>query len=210
MMPNQEVEKEEKESRWQWFLFIIVIPALFAAALAFVIMAIAGVDPVDAAKTYSRNIPIISQWIDVQKIEKKLEATIEKQNATIASQKKRIRHLENELSTKQQEVDQLKQTLERLQKQQSAPVQSAKTEVIQNKAMTMDDVVNMYKTMSEKNAAAILANMSESDVLTILSALDSGKAAAILEKMPPDQAAKYTSMLERRAEENQLVEGAAQ
>jgi flagellar motility protein MotE (MotC chaperone) len=97
-----------------------------------------------------------------------------------------------------------------LRKQQSAPAQSAQTEVIQNKVMTIDDVVNMYKTMSEKNAAAILSNMSESDVLTILSSLDSDKAAAILEKMPPDQAAKYTSMLARRAEENQAVEGAAQ
>ncbi|KYD07156.1 MotE family protein [Saccharococcus caldoxylosilyticus] len=204
MERNQEIEKE---SRLQWFLFIVVIPALFAITLAVVIMAIAGVNVMDAVKTYSNNIPVISQYIDVQKTQKKLGATIEKQNEMIAQQKKRIRSLENKLSAKQQEVDQLKQELEYLQQQQAKPF--AEEAAAEGETVTMEDVVNIYSTMSEKNAASILATMSESDVLTILSALDSDKAAAILEKMPLDQAAKYTSMLARRAEENQLAEGAA-
>jgi flagellar protein FlbB len=203
MERNQEIEKE---SRLQWFLLIIVIPALFAITLTVIIMTVAGVNVMDAVKTYTNNIPIISQYIDVQKMQKKLGATIEKQNEMIAKQKKQIRSLENQLSAKQQEVDQLKQELENLQ--QSKPF--AEETAAEDETVTVEDVANIYNTMSEKNAAAILTTMSESDVFTILSALDSDKAAAILEKMPPDQAAKYTSMLARRAEENQLAEGAAQ
>jgi flagellar protein FlbB len=202
MERNQEIEKE---SRLQWFLLIIVIPALFAITLTVVIMTVAGVNVMDAVKTYTNNIPIISQYIDVQKMQKKLGATIEKQNEMIAKQKKQIRSLENQLSAKQQEVDQLKQELEYLQ--QSKPF--AEETAAKDETVTVEDVASIYNTMSEKNAAAILTTMSESDVFTILSALDSDKAAAILEKMPPDQAAKYTSMLARRAEENQLAEGAA-
>jgi flagellar protein FlbB len=203
MERNQEIEKE---SRLQWFLLIIVIPALFAITLTVIIMTVAGVNVMDAVKTYTNNIPIISQYIDVQKMQKKLGATIEKQNEMIAKQKKQIRSLENQLSAKQQEVDQLKQELENLQ--QSKPF--AEETAAEDETVTVEDIANIYNTMSEKNAAAILTTMSESDVFTILSALDSDKAAAILEKMPPDQAAKYTSMLARRAEENQLAEGAAQ
>jgi flagellar protein FlbB len=220
MAQNQEMEREEKESKLQWFLFIIVIPSLFAAALAFVIMAIAGVNVLDTVKTFSKNIPIISQLVDVQKIQRKLGTTIEKQNEVIDQQKKQINELENELSAKQQEVDRLKKEVERLEEQLSL-MEANKEELPEDKAATMnttnnttnnttmEDIASMYETMSEKNAAMILTKMPESDVLTILSSLDSDKAAAILEKMSPDDAAKYTSMLAKRAEENPPVEEAA-
>jgi flagellar protein FlbB len=216
MAQHQEIEREEKESRLQWFLFIIVIPSLFAAALALVIMAIAGVNVLDAVKTHSKNIPIISQFIDVQKIQRKLGTTIEKQNEIIDRQKKKINDLENELSAKQQEVDRLKKEMERLEEQLSL-MEANKEELPEDQAATMnttnnttmEDIVRMYETMSEENAAMILTKMPESDVLTILSSLDSDKAAAILEKMSPDDAAKYTSMLAQRAAENPPVEEAA-
>jgi flagellar protein FlbB len=212
MAQNQEMEREEKESKLQWFLFIIVIPSLFAAALALVIMTIAGVNVLDTVKTFSKNIPIISQLVDVHKIQRKLETTIEKQNEVIDQQKKQINELENELSTKQQEVDRLKKEKEHLEEQLSL-MEANKEELPEDKTATMnttmEDIASMYETMSEKNAAMILTKMPESDVLTILSSLDSDKAAAILEKMPPDDAAKYTSMLAKRAEENPPVEEAA-
>jgi flagellar protein FlbB len=212
MAQNQEMEREEKESKLQWFLFIIVIPSLFAIALAFVIMAIAGVNVLDTVKTFSKNIPIISQLVDVHKIQRKLETTIEKQNEVIDQQKKQINELENELSAKQQEVDRLKKEVEHLEEQLSL-MEANKEELPEDNTATMnttmEDIASMYETMSEKNAAMILTKMPESDVLTILSSLDSDKAAAILEKMPPDDAAKYTSMLAKRAEENPPVEEAA-
>ncbi|WP_143415844.1 magnesium transporter MgtE [Geobacillus sp. E263] len=216
MAQNQEMEREEKESKLQWFLFIIVIPSLFAAALALVIMTIAGVNVLDTVKTFSKNIPIISQLVDVHKIQRKLETMIEKQNEVIEQQKKQINELENELSAKQQEVDRLKKEKEHLEEQLSL-MEANKEELPEDKTATMnttnnttmEDIASMYETMSEKNAAMILTKMPESDVLTILSSLDSDKAAAILEKMPPDDAAKYTSMLAKRAEENPPVEEAA-
>jgi flagellar protein FlbB len=212
MAQNQEMEREEKESKLQWFLFIIVIPSLFAAALALVIMTIAGVNVLDTVKTFSKNIPIISQLVDVHKIQRKLETTIEKQNEVIDQQKKQINELENELSAKQQEVDRLKKEVEHLEEQLSL-MEANKEELPEDNTATMnttmEDIASMYETMSEKNAAMILTKMPESDVLTILSSLDSDKAAAILEKMPPDDAAKYTSMLAKRAEENPPVEEAA-
>lgn len=212
MAENQEMEKEKKGSKLQWFLFIIVIPTLFAAALAFVIMAIAGINVFDAVKKHSKDIPVVSQYVDVQKAKsewkKEFGKTIEEKNKIIAKQQKEIKKLENELATKQQEVDDLKTEVDSLHEELSA-AETAGGANAQAPAPTMEDVARMYETMSEKNAAMILAKMPKSEVLAILSSLDSEKAAAILENMSPDDAAKYTSMLAQRAKENPPVEEAA-
>lgn len=210
MAEIQEMEKEEKGSRLQWFLFIIVIPTLFAAALALVIMAVAGINVFDAVK----KIPIVSQYIDVQEAKKEwkkeLEKTTEKKNEIIKKQQKEINKLKNELAAKQQEVDDLKTEVDSLRGELSAAETAGNAKAQANApTMTMENVARMYETMSEKNAAAILAKMPENEVLAILSSLNSDKAAAILENMSPDDAAKYTSMLAQRAKENPPVKEAA-
>jgi len=212
MAENQEMEREEKGSRLQWFLFIIVIPTLFAATLALVIMAIAGINVFDAVEKHSKDIPIVSQYIDAQEAKKEwkkeLEKTIEKKNEIIKKQQKEIKKLENELATKQQEVNDLQTEVNSLREELSA-AETAGEANAQAQTPTMEDVARMYETMSEKNAAMILAKMPEDEVLAILSSLNSDKAAAILENMSPDDAAKYTSMLAQRARENSSVEEAA-
>ncbi|REK55043.1 MAG: magnesium transporter MgtE [Geobacillus sp.] len=213
MAANQEMEREEKGSKLQWFLFIIVIPTLFATALALVIMEIAGINVLDTVKKHSKDIPIVSQYIDVQKAksewEKEAEKAIEQKNKVIAKQQKEIKKLENELATKQQEINDLTTEVNSLREELSAAETTAGEANAQAQTPTMKDVARMYETMSEKNAAMILAKMPESEALAILSLLDSDKAAAILEKMPPDNAAKYTSMLAQRAKENSPIEEAA-
>ena len=55
-----EEQEEKKYSKIQWFFIVIVIPALFALAVAMVVASVAGINVFEKAKEYSENIPFIS------------------------------------------------------------------------------------------------------------------------------------------------------
>ncbi len=55
-----EEQEEKKYSKIQWFFIIIVIPALFALAVAMVVASVAGINVFEKAKEYSEKIPFIS------------------------------------------------------------------------------------------------------------------------------------------------------
>ncbi|MBA2873990.1 MotE family protein [Thermaerobacillus caldiproteolyticus] len=202
MMKDQEIEKEEKVNKLQWFLFVIVIPLLFAIALTLVITTIAGVNVFDVAKKYGAKVPGVSQLVGETKTtsEQVLKKNIVEQKATIEEQKMKIKELEKEAENKQKQIDSLKQEIERLNAELSAKQEEEAQSSSNEAKQTVQDISKMYETMSPKNAAAIISEMSDGDAINILSSLSSDKAAAILEKMTPANAAKYTALLTKRAE----------
>jgi flagellar protein FlbB len=205
-MKNVELEKDEASeksySKLLWFLFVVLIPLLFAITLTLVIMTVAGVNVLDAAKQYGEKIPGISQLIqDEQKTsEQILKDRLIEQKATLEEKTLQVKKLEQELENKQKEIDSLKNEIERLNAEMETKQKS--TEAEQEQKQTMKDIVKMYESMSAKNAAQIITELSDNDAVTILSSLNSEKAADILEKMDPANAAKYTSLLAKKAEAN--------
>jgi flagellar protein FlbB len=205
-MKNLELAKENDEksySKFQWFLFVILIPLLFAITLALVIMTVSGVNVFDAAKKYGEKIPGIAQLIPNEKkaSEEILKEDLIEQKATVEEKTMEIKKLEKELENKQKEIDSLKNEIERLNAEMET---KQSTEQENQQGQTIEDIVKMYESMSAKSAANIIPEMSDNDAVKILSSLDSEKAAAILEKMDPANAAKYTALLTKRAEANNV------
>jgi len=203
-MTSSKVQQEEKPNRWQWILFVIVIPSLFAAFFLLLIIKVAGIDVAAETKQWTANVPLISEWIDWKKKERALEKTIatqqqtiEQQQETIARQKKQIRQLQNELTVKEHEIARLSAPDEEPNEQAN---HAAKPTV------TADDIAAMYGAMSEKQAAAILAELPNREALDVLSRLEGDKAAAILEQMPIEQAANLLSSLSKWETGEEVVE----
>jgi flagellar protein FlbB len=207
-MKNVELEKDETSeksySKLQWFLFVVLIPVLFAIALTLVIMTVAGVNVFDAAKKYGEKIPGISQLIpgEQKTSEQILKDRLIEQKATVEEKTLQIKKLEQELENKQKEIDSLKKEIERLNAEMETKQQSTETEKEQEQKQTIKDIIKMYESMSAKSAAQIITELSDNEAVTILSSLNSERAADILEKMDPANAAKYTSLLAKKAEAN--------
>nr|WP_225941854.1 hypothetical protein [Sporosarcina limicola] len=56
-------------------------------------------------------------------------------------------------------------------------------------------IVSTFEQMSAKSAAPVIMKMSDAEAIRILTNLKSDTLASVLEKMPPENAAKYTTMM---------------
>ncbi|MFD1735817.1 MotE family protein [Bacillus salitolerans] len=192
------MELQEKEStiksKLQWFLFVVLIPFLFAITVALVVLTIAGVNVFDAAKQYGQHIPFVSSIIPGVEpeidAEDKLREDLIDLEATNQDQQSQITDLKNEVEQKQAEIDTLKTEIEKLNEELLA-----KEEENQDTTQTKQDLAKIYESMSTKNAAAILTELQDEDALNILRTLSSAKLSAILAKMEPADAARYTELL---------------
>ena len=52
----QEEAEEKSYSKLQWFIVVIIIPSIFALAVALIVATVAGVNVIDKAKEYSEKI----------------------------------------------------------------------------------------------------------------------------------------------------------
>lgn len=65
----------------------------------------------------------------------------------------------------------------------------------QHTKKNFQEIVKTFEQMSAKSAAPILLKMDDTQALRILTSLKAERVAAILEKMPPEDGAKYTSLM---------------
>jgi flagellar protein FlbB len=192
------MEIQEKESsvlkKLQWFLFVVLVPMLFATLVALVVLTFAGVNVVDAAKKYGANVPGLSKLvteedtaINVEEQLRKdivdLESINKEQLATISDLKEEVEQSQANVESLQSKVEQLTKELTKEEKEQEDTKQ------------TMKEIAGVYETMSAKNAAAIITELREQEALKILQTLSTESLGSILEKMEPVDAARYTELL---------------
>jgi len=187
-----EEQETKKASRFQSFIFVIVIPLLFAVTAALIIMTILGYNVFETAKDVSQKLPFVSSAASdkedssVQAFEEKmikLEAEIKDREAKITNLEAQLDTKDEEISAKQLEIEQLEKEIEELNKMKEE----------NNRAFK--DIVKTYETISAKKAAPILAQMEDKEALRILSVIKADALASILEKMNPEDAARYTELL---------------
>lgn len=195
---QEELEEEKSYGKLQCFFVVIVIPSLFAVAVALIVATVAGVNVMDKAKEYSEKIPFLSS--DEQEKEQKNkdnEAKNIKLNAELKVRGETIAELQEEVNSKNEEIEglelekkQLQREIEDLGEKQSEHNREFK------------EIVKTYEAMSAKKAAPIIAQMKEEKALEILSNLKSDTLAAIMEQMNAVDAAKYTSLLTQNSNIN--------
>jgi flagellar protein FlbB len=192
------VELQENESKlvnkFQWFLFVGIIPLLFAVIVFVIVLTFAGFDVGGAAKKYGQFIPGVSSLIPTEEGEIDLEAKLRQDVNDLETlnqdQLAMVEQLEKEAEEKEGKITDLQMQIEKLNEELRTKGQQQ-----QDKEQTLGELSKIYESMSAKNAAAILTELEDQDALTILRTLSTDTLGPILEKMEPVDAARFTKLL---------------
>lgn len=184
------LEEEKSGSKFLWFIYVIVIPLLFAIVIALIVSTIAGINVFEKAKELGEKTHILSSNKNVSSGSKAEEDKIINLNAEIENKETQIENLQKQLDSKDNEKQQLLLEQKRLE-EQIASLQKSQEQSTKD----FKEIVNSYESMNPKSAAPIILQMKDENAVKILSKLSSDSLANILEKMPADRAAKYTELL---------------
>ncbi len=193
----QEEAEEKSYSKIQWFFIVIVIPSIFALAVALIVATVAGVNVIDKAKEYSENIPFLpsSEEHNDEKQMEEMDGKLTELRAEVKVREEAIAELQTKLASKDGEIENLELEKKQLEKEITRLL-AIQTE----NNREFKDIVKTYETISAKKAAPIITQMNDKDALEILSHLKSDTLAAIMEQMNASDAAKYTSLLTKNSE----------
>ncbi|WP_175988989.1 MotE family protein [Bacillus sp. Marseille-Q1617] len=184
-----EEEKETKSnSRFQWIVFVVFIPLLFAITIALVVMTVAGINVFEKAQS----VPFVSKILpsENEQDQEQLKSRIVSLQASIEDKEAKISQLQNELGGQEKENEKLHATIE----QQKLELEELRQIGEENKR-AFKEVVSTFESMSAKSAAPVLLKMDDQEAIKILSSIKPDDLADILEKMPPEDAARYTGLL---------------
>jgi flagellar motility protein MotE (MotC chaperone) len=182
-------EKETKSSsRFQWIVFVVFIPLLFAITIALVVMTVAGINVFEKAQS----LPFVSKVLpsENKQDQEQLENRIVSLQASIEDKEAKISQLQSEIDGKEKDNEKLQAVIE----QQKLELEELRQIGEENKR-AFKEVVSTFESMSAKSAAPVLLNMEDQEAVKILSSIKPDNLADILEKMPPEDAARYTGLL---------------
>jgi flagellar motility protein MotE (MotC chaperone) len=182
-------EKETKSnSRFQWIVFVVFIPLLFAITIALVVMTVAGINVFEKAQS----LPFVSKVLpsENKQDQDQLENRIVSLQASIEDKEAKISQLQSEVDGKEKDNEKLQAEIE----QQKLELEELRQIGEENKR-AFKEVVSTFESMSAKSAAPVLLNMEDQEAVKILSSIKPDNLADILEKMPPEDAARYTVLL---------------
>ncbi|MGG5252947.1 MotE family protein [Neobacillus sp. SM06] len=193
-MNNEVTENEiEQKKPFQWFVFVILIPLLFAIAVALIVSTFAGINVFSAAKDLSGKLPFVSSVFPKNApstANKKAANDLISLQAQVKDDEAKISQLQAKLQSKDQEIQKAQLENNRLQQQIDSLNASQK-----ESKRALSDLVTTYETMSPKKAAPIIAKMTDAEALKILSSVKPEILASIMENMDPAQAARFTERL---------------
>ncbi|MDQ0350623.1 flagellar motility protein MotE (MotC chaperone) [Alkalibacillus filiformis] len=189
----KEQRYEEKNNKWQWFLYVIVIPIVFAITLVMVVTTIAGINPFQAMQEYGSKVPVVSSFINDPE-EERLQEQIADYESTVQDQQATIHDLESQLSTRDQEVDELTEEVNTLQQQLESQEHSR---ISQEEAV--ERLTRSFSEMVASHAADIIVEMEVEIALDVLEKLNDDERGEILSEMDSDIAASFTNSLVQRS-----------
>lgn len=188
-----EVEEEKKKPSILKILILwLVVPLLFVSAVLLIVAKVADVNVIDQAKKWTTEI--IKGEPDPQ-----LEQPDFSNDEKVVTLQAELQQKDNEIAKVEQQLQTLKEENELLViEQERLTDEIAK---VQNRAeeskKEFKEIIATYEKLSAKNAAPILLAMNEAEAVKILASLKPDTVAAILEKMEPEQAAKFTTLLSK-------------
>lgn len=184
--------QEKKFKPFLWFIYVVVIPLLFAITVALIVSLISGVNIFNEAQKLGPKIPVVGKIFPqntpvANKITEKdlidLQAQVKDRDAKITQMQAQLDQKDKEILRKQLENKQLQQDIADLTASQNQTKRSLK------------DIISTYETISPQKAAPIIAKMNNTEALKILGNVKPEILAAIMEKMDPAQAAKFTELM---------------
>lgn len=191
-------DQEEKQgySRIQWFLFVVIIPLLFALTVALIVMTIAGVNVFDKTKEVTANIPYVSEWINSAEQDGKSDSEqVAELQAEIKNKEAEIGQLSNDLEGAEAEIEELLTEQDRLNAELKQLQQEREETADSEEEQPVNNVVETYESMDEESIAGIIINLTDNEAVAILKQLSVEKQGAVLEELEAEKAAEYTKIL---------------
>lgn len=188
----REKKEVKKLNVFQWILYAGIIPLFFGLILFVIIVTLTG----DNGLKEVKNIPVIGTLFEKDEpplVTNDYKKQLEQYEAKLKESKEKIKDYELQIEKKDQEISTLQEELRHLQENDT----DTEGNVVES-AKDRKPIVKTYEKMSPKNAAAILIEMNEEAALDILSNVKEDTLAQILAKMPPENAAKFTTKLAER------------
>lgn len=186
------VEQEGKSGTFQKLLLWVLIPLLFTTAIVLIIAKFADVNVFDKAKELSGNLPFITE----KKVEDPVMGDLILEERVVTMQAE-IQEKEAQLFKVQQDLDKSANENEKLLIEQEKLLDEIAV-LVRNKddsKRDFNEIVTTFEQMSAKSSAPVITKMSDAEAMRILTNLKSDTLAAIFEKMTPEDAAKYTTMM---------------
>lgn len=188
------VEKKKKKSSGAFgkIVMALLITIMFTTAVLLVVAKFNDVNVFDKAKEITAGLPFIGdpEKKDLLADEGVLEERVVSLQAEIKEKEAQVFELQQQLDASADEKEALLIEQERL----LGEIQALGREQDSSKQKA-SEIVSTFEKMSAKSAAPVITKMSDAEAIQILASLKTDTLAAILEKMSPEDAAKYTSMM---------------
>lgn len=187
-----DIKREKSQGFFQKIFFWIVIPLMFASALFLIVAKFADVNVFDKMSELSEGLPFVGEREKDETgfDEVVLEERVVMLQAEIQEKEAQVTQLQQELETSADEKDALLVEQEKLLDE----IAKLKRQGDDSK-QKFKEVVLTFERMSAKSAAPVITNMDDAEAIQILTNLKPDTLAAILEKMPAEDAAKYTTIM---------------
>ncbi len=190
-----ETNNEKKSSVFQVITLTIIVPVLFTLAIVLIIAKVADVNVFDKAKEWTASIPFIGD--DKQTADKEnnsddlvLEDRVVTLQAEVKEKEAQLFKLQDDLTKSSEEKEQLLIEQEKLVDEIAVLMRDK-----DDSKKEFKEIVTTFEKMSPKSSAPVLMKMSDAEAIKVLTNLKSDTLAAVLEKMPAENAAKYTTMM---------------
>ena len=183
------------------FMYILLLPILFAAILAGVLLTLFGYDMKQVVYNIGRNIPIVNSIVPIEEspeIDQANPATVITENeqmikdltATASEKDQQISQLESSLQEKEDAIKQLESSVEKLVLQQEAITASS-----EEYRKQLKNLATMYANMSPSKSAPILENLTMPELVLVLYEMNTDEQGQVLAKMNPKTAADASIQL---------------
>lgn len=185
-------KKEKSTGMFQILLLWVFIPLLFTTAVLLILAKFADINVFDKAKEWTGNLPFISE-----KNEEDAGAGNLVLEERVVSLQAEIKEKETELFMLQSDLDKSSDEKEALLKEQQRLVDEIARLTREQDSSKKDfkGIITTYEQMSAKSVAPVIIKMSDTEAIRILASLKPDTLAAVLEKMLPEDAAKYTTLM---------------
>lgn len=173
-------------------IFAVLIPILFLLLLTGLFLKLAGIDPINEAKSLvfgsGQNPSIKPAYAPA--------ATTTGLKQQIASQNQTIKQLQSDNNNKSDQIAQLQNQLKQAQNQANQQNQAQKS---QNQAALQSVYAQTYRNMDPVKAAAIFEKLSVKQAAKYINMLDDKTKASIMQNMTAAKAAAVTPLLKAPA-----------
>lgn len=183
--------EERAYGKLEWFFYIIILPLLFTCLILGLVLQFMGYNVTGKLMSIARQTPVIGSMLPADEATKKqqselrkLQAQLDEANKSLATTKTTNDLLQQDVNSRNAELEKLKQKEEADKKLQAD--KKAVDDYWKGKAKT-------YTEMSAKSAASILSKIPAQEARAILDVMQTDVRAAIMEKMDPKTAARLES-----------------